>query len=301
MPRFALIALALSTLLCAPCGASPAPAQIISELPFAFEKGHVIVQAKIKDKMPVEVILATGAEYSLLDFGMLEKYKLPAFYTGEGIITGGPQDRVYSFSTVPDIRVGDVKVTSLSMRLSSLAEISKRVGREIFGLLGNDFFRGRVVQFDFQKKVVRFLARSEAGGSKDNKTGADADGLIRLPIVFYKERLTLPVVENVTFNGKKVKMLLDTATVAVISMSASAAKQVGLSTPPEKSAPRADSVASLRLAEYEMKDVPILIYPRGADIDHNQKEFGAIAGVGLLQNFVITFDFDKKVIILETF
>ncbi|MBD0327181.1 MAG: retropepsin-like domain-containing protein [Pyrinomonadaceae bacterium] len=107
------------------------------------------------------------------------------------------------------------------------------------------------------------------------------------------EQVTLPLVENVTFNGKKIKTLLDTGTVSVISISASAAKQMGLASPPEKSPPRADKVSSLRLDEYELTDVPVLLFAKGAGFD------GAIAGVGLLKAFVLTFDFSKKLVILE--
>jgi hypothetical protein len=281
--------------LVAPCAASPASEQATTELPFVFERGHVLVQVMIKGNVPVEVVLATGAEHSHINVALLQKHDLRAYYTGEGIITGGPTDRTYSFASVPDIRVGDIKLTSLNMRLGTLVDISQRVGREIFGIFGADFFKGRVVQFDFAKRVVRFLPKSATDAIKkdDKTTAAAATNRIVLPMRSNAEQVTLPLVENVTFNGKKIKTLLDTGAVAVISISASAATQMGLTSPPEKSAPRADKVSSVRLDEYELTDVPVLLFAKGAGFD------GAIAGVGLLKAFVLTFDFSKRFVILE--
>lgn len=293
-----ILTFALLVFICAPCVAHRAVDDAVSEVPFVFEKGYVVVQARIKGDKPVDVIIATGSEHSQVDGLLLEKYKLPAYYSAEGPITGR-NDRLYTFSTVSDIRLGNIKLTSLNMRLGSFVEFSKRLGREIFGIFGADFFRGRVAQFDFGKKLLRFLPQSTAEASKDKKAGDDAGGRIVLPMDFYKENVTLPIAEDVTFEGKKIKTLLDTGAVTVVSLSSSATKQVGLTPPPEKGEPRADKINSLRLGSFEINGVPVTLYPKGSDFDRDQKEFGAVAGTLLLQNFVVTFDFRSKVIILE--
>jgi len=53
----------------------------VSEVPFSFEKGYVIAQAKIRDQIPVEMVLATGAEHSTSNGDFIEKYKLSLGYT----------------------------------------------------------------------------------------------------------------------------------------------------------------------------------------------------------------------------
>lgn len=298
MSRCVWTLFALLAFLCAPCAAHARADDDASELPFVVEKGHVIVKAMIKGDVPVEMILATGAEFSIVDGGLLQKYKLTAYYTNDGPVTGTSLDRTYSFSTVPDIRVGEAKIVSLNMRFGTFGEVSKKIGREIFGSLGADFFKGRTVQFDFVNKVLRFLPEAAAKALKEAPAGA-ASSRTMLPMAFYKEGTTLPIVESVTYDGKKVKTLLDTGTVAVVSLSPSATKQLGLSPPPEKSQPRAGKVASLKFNDYELTEVPISLVPKGSGFDRDLKEFGAIAGIGLLQNFVITFDFRSKVVVLE--
>lgn len=301
MQRLPLAMMLLAVFLCTPGVAGAAVDDATSEVRFSIEKGHVIVQAKIKNETPVEVILSTGAAHSTVDMGLLEKYKLQSGYAGEPPVTGH-NDRIYFFSIVPDVRVGGAKSTSLSMRFVSLSEVSKAVGREIFGILGADFFKGRVVEFDFKKKVVRFLNQSAADALKDKKPGTDTNGPIVLRMIEnddpYKN-VTVPVVEDVSFDGKKVKVLLDTGAVMIVGLSSSAAKKLGFIVPPQKGAPRTDKVGSLRLAAYEIKDVPILISAKGSELERELSEYGVVVGIAVLQNFVITFDFRRKVVILE--
>jgi hypothetical protein len=298
MQRFKLATLALLILLPAPCAARPPADDVISEVPFRLEKGHVIVQAKIRGDKPVEVVLATGTEHSMINNTLLEKYKLQAAYTGDGIITGGNLDRIIYFVPVVDIRVGNVKVTSMNMRFgsasASASAISARVGREIFAVLGADFFRGRVVQFDFGKKVVRFLSQAPPDLLKDG-TATDR-AVLRMT---YKEPVAMPIVENVTFDGIKIKTLFDTGALTVVSFTPSAAKQLGLATPPEKGEPLPGKVGSLRIGGMEFTNLPTTVHAKGSDFDRDSSGFGAAVGIALLQNFVATFDFRDNNLILE--
>jgi hypothetical protein len=301
MRTFVLPALALLAILYAPCVASLTVADTTSEVPFSFDKGFVIVQARIKNDIAVEVILATGLEHSKVDGGMLKKFKLPGYYSAEAPITGR-NDRLYSFTSVPDIRVGDLKVTSLNMRLGSLADVSKNLGREIFGIFGADFFKGRIVQFDFKNRVIRFLAQSLTN-QQDNKVGAAKT--VMLPILEtddpLKRNVTLPLVDNITLDGKKIKMLLDTGMVTVIALSSSSAKKLGLQAPPDKGAPRVDKIKSVLLSDYELNDVPVVLYAKDTIVNQNLSEYGAVLGSVFLQNFTVTFDFRKKFVALQDF
>jgi len=296
IPRLTLAALALIALACAPCAAAPAEA---GEVPFTFEKGYVIVAAKVKGREPVEVVVSTGAEHSTIDFGMLDRLKLQLFYTAVGPVTGF-NDQTVTFAKVPDVRVGPADA-SLDMRPGSLAHVARATGREIFGILGSDFFKGRTVQFDFGKKVVRFIDKAAAEALRGKAAGAAGTAL--LPFVPstspYKQHLTPALVEKVSVNGKSVKMLLDTGLVAAVALTSSAAKKLGFAAPPEKGAPRSDTIGSLKVGAYEVEGVPVMVFAKGSGADERLGEGGAAAGSVFLQNFVATFDFRGKVVILE--
>ena len=122
---------------------------------------------------------------------------------------------------------------------------------------------------------------------------------IILRMAFYDAYTTLPIAEEIAFDGKKIKTVLDTGTPLVIALSPAATKQLGQTLPAEKSAPRDGKVSVLRVGDYEVPDVPVLFYGKGMGFDRDAKEFGATAGTGLLQNFITTFDFRNKVIIME--
>src|ERR1041385_1613693 len=133
MRRFPFAFILFLVLLCSPCLARTVSDDATFEVPFLFEKGHVIVQAKIKKDIPVEVVIATGAEYSTVDSALTKKYKLQNGYALDRPITGR-DDRIYFFGSVPDVHVGDTKPTDFNMRVVSLSETSRIVGREIFAV-----------------------------------------------------------------------------------------------------------------------------------------------------------------------
>lgn len=285
----------LCTFLCASVAGKSPTADADSEIPFSLESGHVIVSAKIKGNKPVEMVLATGAQHSLINAALLEKYKLQASFDAARIIGG--RDPLVFFVTVPDIRVGDVKVTSLYMRFGAQAasEISQRIGREVFAILGADFFKGRIVQFDFQKKIVRFLTHAR---SVAPQAGA-ASGSAALRMRSRSGPVVLPITEDVAFNSKKIKTLFDTSALTVVSLTPSAAKQAGLTPPPDKGAPRTDKISSLRLGDIEFNDLRVTLHAKGSVFDRDASGYDSVVGIAFFQNFIITFDFRNGVLILE--
>ncbi len=298
MQRLTLTTLALIVLSCAPCAAARA-AEAAGEVPFTFEKGYVIVPGKIKGKEPVEFIVSTGAENSTADMSLSLKYNLQGYYTGVPPVTGR-NDRTISFTKVPDVRVGPA-VESLDMLYGSTAEASKATGREIFGVLGYDFFKGRTVQFDFAKRVMRFLDKEAAEALRAKAAGASEAVVLRMAERedMFKRLLTLPLVEKVMFNGKPARVMLDTGVVAVVILSSSAAKKLGFEPPPEKGPARADSIQALEFGPLKLSAVPVTIYPKGSPAEARLGDNGALAGSVFLQNFVATFDYRGKVVVLE--
>lgn len=296
MRKLTLAALTLLFALCAPCAAAPA-AEEVGAVPFSFEQGYVIVKALVKGKEPAEVIIATGAEYSTIDGGALDKYKLTAYYTGVPPVTGR-NDRTINFSKVPDLRVGPANA-SLDMRLGLTAELSRVLGREIFGILGFDFFKGRTVQLDFPNRMLRFLDKAAAETLRAKGGGATAVLRMTEKEDLFGRMLTLPLVEKVMFNDKPAKVLLETGVATAVALNATAAKRLGFEAPPERGASRTDSVRSLRFGAVELSDVPVAVYAKGSPADARLGDGGALAGSGLLQNFVATFDYRGKVVILE--
>lgn len=295
MRRLRPAALTLVVVIIAAC-APRAAAEEGGEVPFTFEKGYVVVGAMVKGREPAEVVISTGAEYSTVDGGLLEKYRLQAYYTGVPPITGH-NDRIISYAKVPDFRVGPAGADGLDMRLGSTVELSRALGREIFGILGGDFFRGRAVQFDFAKRVLRFLDKAAAEALRA-KGGAAVLRMAERQNEF-RRFLTVPAVEKVMFNDRPARVLLDTGLPVAVVLTSAAAKRLGFEAPPERGAARADSARTIQLGPVKLSDVPVAIYPKGSPADARLGDGGALAGSAFLQNFVATFDFRGRVVILE--
>jgi hypothetical protein len=76
MIRLALVVV-IAGYLCVPYIAPTAVNDVSSEVPFSFEKGLVFVKAKIKKDVLIEVVIATGAQYSKADSELLVNYEVP--------------------------------------------------------------------------------------------------------------------------------------------------------------------------------------------------------------------------------
>ena len=98
------------------------------------------------EPVPLHFLLDSGASASVLDLGTARRLgtTLGAVETVQGVHTRATAYRVSAFSA----EVGGAPVPS-SMLAIDLAAVSAECHRHIDGLLGADFFRGRVVQIDY--------------------------------------------------------------------------------------------------------------------------------------------------------
>ncbi|HEX5887040.1 MAG TPA: retropepsin-like aspartic protease [Pyrinomonadaceae bacterium] len=302
MPRSTILLLYL-LLLATPCVAQTATTAI--EIPFAFQKGLIIVDAKIKDSVPVKVVLATGMEHSVTDPSLLQKYELGAYYAADGPVTGR-NDKTFSFTKVSGVKIGNSKSKELMLRFGSVAGLSSMAGQEIFAALGADFFAGQILQIDFKNSVVRFLEQipPDLIDSKNPNFNAARATVLRVAPKadeFVRKTYMVSLVKDVQINGQKTNLLFDSGIATVLALSASTGKKVGLTVPAETEPPREEKI-TLRFESNELPDVPATIYPKGTGVDQNlSKSGGAVAGSFFLQKFVATFDYKKGVVVLERF
>jgi hypothetical protein len=301
--RRSILPILLLTLL-ATFGAQPTFATSATDTPFSLDGGFVVVEARIKGDVPVHVVIATGAEYSIVDAALMQKYELPAYYAPEGPVNG-VNDKTYTFTKVSSVRINDSKAKDLDMRLGSLSYVSKAAGREVFAALGADFFEGQTVQFDFKNKVLRFLDKAAVDALKDKTGASGGSNKIVLQMAEkasnpFLKTFRIPLVTDVAFDGQKTKLLLDTGRVTHVAISSSLAKNVGLTAPGETDPPREEKVKLLRLGTYEMSSVPVMLYGKGSNAEKSINKYGAVAGSVFLQNFVATFDFRSGLIVLTS-
>ena len=276
---------------------------VAGEVQFKLERGLIIIPVNIKGG-PVEAVVSTGIPESFLSSDLIIKRKITLGYTNDGPVTGR-NDKTIVFADVPQIIVGDEKPVSLTMKQRSLDSISKAVGREIGLILGADYFKGKIIQIDFKSNVIRFLEKSPIDYKKVKTSVVGSDSVSLLfkmdkPVQnIFGVGLNLPVVGDISFDGSKIRTLFDTGETAPFAISPSAAKQLGMVPVPDKGTSKVGQIKSIGFNGYQVDQVPVLVFGKEAGFDQGLEDYGAVLGIKVLQNFLVTFDWKEKMIILE--
>ena len=154
-------------------------AKPLAEIPFEWRHGLICLNVKAAPtNTPLLFVLDSGAALSALNLQAARKLKVklgaPAWAVG---VEGSAEARwVHGFAAT----IGDVPFVG-DLLTFDLRHINPGSPRGIDGLLGQDFFRGRIVEIDFRKKRLRLLER------------ADSEGSAVLPIRFQNGAMCVPV------------------------------------------------------------------------------------------------------------
>jgi len=269
------------------------------EIPFKIEKGYLLIAGKIKQDIPFEAAVSTGSTYSFYNGSSLKKLRLVESTSNDISGSAISKESAVSLVYVPQLALADQKPIELTMlpRPKAFEAMSQALGRNIDFVLGADYFEGRIVQFDFRSHVIRFLDKAPV----DYKPGTSTTGSGTIRMIFkmtghvqsiFGDMRTLPVADEITLNGNKVPSLLNTGVVMPVTAGPYIAKRLANG----KESTGRTTISKVSVGDYEMADVPAML----SDIkDDNDKLYGAVVGLGLLQNFTITFDWKNKWIVLE--
>jgi Aspartyl protease len=151
-----------------------------SELPFKLRAGLIWVQVEPSSGgKSLQFILDSGAEASVMDLQTARNLHLEM---GEPVTVRGINSTALGFWTQSSpARMAGVELPTnfLAMDLSAL---SAACHRQVDGLIGADFFAGRIVQIDFTRGKVRVLAKSNPR-MKDEVLPLQIDALrLRVPV-----------------------------------------------------------------------------------------------------------------------
>ena len=154
---------------------------------------------------------------------------------GGGGRTGRRESDVLNPSELPDLQIGEHFVGSIEAVAADLAALGARLGRPLHAILGESFFVGRVVQFDYAHQQVELDPPTVEEGFSVPIEGA--------------EDLT-PVVP-VTVNGRDVPVVLDTGSSLTLGIYLDAVDELGLATPRDAATPRTVAGARGEVEAYE--------------------------------------------------
>lgn len=134
-------------------------ARAATEIPFRYADGMIWVKATVAGQSaPLNFLLDSGAGASVLDLGAARRLgvKLGRSESVQGVDGRAAAFRVNDFGAT----IGSVSAPRSVLALD-LSGVSAGVHQRIDGLLGADFFRGRIVQIDYAAQKIRLLERGE--------------------------------------------------------------------------------------------------------------------------------------------
>ena len=126
-----------------------------TEIPIEYSEGLIWIKATVaKGSEPLNLLLDTGAGASALNTTAAERLGLKP---GRRICARGVETTLTGYSVKPvALTSAGFEIPGPSMAVN-LQKLSDSCSRPIDGLLGADFFRGRIVQIDFDACKLRIL------------------------------------------------------------------------------------------------------------------------------------------------
>jgi len=130
------------------------------EIPFDFVDGYILVHASV-NAQPVTLVLDSGASASVLSLEAARRLHLAL---GEALPVDGVDANGTAFRmkrTTPTVQGFPLGQFALAIDLRNAAQLCSE---PVDGLIGADFFKGRVTQIDYANHRLRLLAAAPAEG-----------------------------------------------------------------------------------------------------------------------------------------
>lgn len=136
-----------------------------TEFPFEYREGLIWVQVQVAEsREPLRFLLDSGAEVSVVN---LDTAKRLGLSLGERVNVSSVQ------TTMPGYWPQKLSANASGVALPSdylaldLSKLSRACTQSVDGLIGADFFKGRIVQIDFVSQKIRLLNASDTASKAE--------------------------------------------------------------------------------------------------------------------------------------
>jgi hypothetical protein len=176
------------------------------DIPFEYHNGFIIVRVLLNDIFPLQFILDTGAEHTILNKRQITDL-LQVDYDRRLTIMGADLSTELYAYLVRGIKIQVGNIVGLNRSILVLEEdyvkFESFTGIEVHGILGSDFFRRFIVKINYQRQLITLY---DPQYFKPPKTGYDVVPIevdrhkpyFRGQVLFQKDTVT------------NLKLLLDT-------------------------------------------------------------------------------------------
>jgi predicted aspartyl protease len=266
----------------APLAARVLASDRVHVVPLIEREGHVGVNVRIAGR-DWFFLLDTGAQSILVDSAVLKA----AGIAGQGAmeVRGAARSGGLTTASLPRLEVDGAAMDDV---IVSSIDIGRNLGGglKIDGILGYPFFASAVVEMDFAKHVLRF-GPPGSFAPQGTQVGLDVDRELAEAVLRVNGRLEAPFIVDTGNSGEMLlyRPFLD-AHPGLVAFSTSASWNYGIG---GANATYRTSLDTLKLAGYDLyhRSVDVVLAKDGAFAD--RVDAGNV-GLGVLRNFVATFD-----------
>src|SRR3954454_2712628 len=138
------------------------------EVPFEFIHNEIVVKIMIDRKGPFNAMIDTGTDPSAIDIATARQIGIEFGSKGHKSSGGGTDTNLNYSCKLSTLGVGSIVAVNVDAAAINLSKVSERMGAQIDAILGYSFLKKRIIEFDFPRRVVRFLERSAARASTQN-------------------------------------------------------------------------------------------------------------------------------------
>ena len=162
---------------------------------FRLIENQVVVGIRLAGRGSFTALLDVAVAPSVVELALARELGLPIDETAPGESAGQGAGRATFYpSELPDLQVGEHLVGTIEAVAADLTGLGAKLGRPLHAILGQSFFEGRVVQFDYEQQRLTLNPHAVEDGVSMAIEGA-AD---------------LTPVVPVAVNGREVPVVLDT-------------------------------------------------------------------------------------------
>jgi len=132
-----------------------------AEIPFQYREGLLWVEVTLPHSdRPLHFLVDTGAGVSVINLRLAKQMGLKP---GPEVAVSGVEATLTGYWQQPlSAKIGTVRLPDRFLAVD-LETLSRSCEQPVDGLVGADFFRGRIVQLDFDAHKIRLLKRGMAG------------------------------------------------------------------------------------------------------------------------------------------
>ncbi len=273
----------------------------IETIAFDYVKNQIVLSVHIGESEPLNMLLDTGVDPSVVDFETAKRLKLPIDTLRAGNAQGRGTDRVVVFpTTIEDLSINNYNYGSIDALTLDLKKLGAPLKKRLHGILGYSFLKDKIVRINYRDKVIQFLPDStyldEVITDKVYSSKFITDGEDMIPIlntfkinnndfVASLDTGSSLNVQVYMHHKERFKIELDSTQQSLITGAQGKKKIYNTYVP------------NFSIGNFQFEDEAIHV---STIKNEKQLRMGNI-GNRFLDNFIVTFDYHNKKVILEAY